>query len=467
MALSRYSVTDEYVLEELRREYQMADAKGRIRLLKRLYKSGITPPFEVMLSAVEDPNVEVRQWIARNGKSLDRRGFRLVNDELVPEPPERNLIERLKNDPDPFVRACLLENPHASDGDEAWWMERFREATHLERLALVRNPEVHRALSFRGSLLEMIFDPEDKELGINLEERTELARAFLTNEKALAQIAVPLMDPSAEALAHRFSRTIWNLALNWPADGIGAPRDKIPWLVYEHVPARDEIKAEIYQKIDEPVLRRVILESCTRLAEKTLKLGIKDDDDTCRFLACEKVPSIEPELLRAILKGEDKAALEGLACNGLLFLDVGDPREFEPPDWLCELGYRKWTTVKEGTYALVEKARDRLRELDPDNDWLYEAHKTIVQLEEQIPLEQEQRYPEEFFERWDVWFGAENRGKFRVDKINFIGKKVKSLDEDLQKLRNQLRKSQNWFAVIAFVGLAAIEMILLRSFFSS
>jgi len=45
MALSRYLVPDDYTLEELRREYQQTDAKGRIQLLKRLYdeKSGRVP----------------------------------------------------------------------------------------------------------------------------------------------------------------------------------------------------------------------------------------------------------------------------------------------------------------------------------------------------------------------------------------------------------------------------------------
>jgi len=37
MALSRYAVIDAYTSEELRREYQASDAKGRVRLLQGLY----------------------------------------------------------------------------------------------------------------------------------------------------------------------------------------------------------------------------------------------------------------------------------------------------------------------------------------------------------------------------------------------------------------------------------------------
>src|ERR1700730_7025484 len=94
MPLSRYSVPDAYTLEELRREYQTQDIKGRIGLLERLYKDDTVPPDEIILMALEDPDVNVRQWIACHAKYL-----------------ERNLIDRLKNDSDPLVRARLRENP--------------------------------------------------------------------------------------------------------------------------------------------------------------------------------------------------------------------------------------------------------------------------------------------------------------------------------------------------------------------
>src|SRR5205809_6954258 len=102
MTLSRYQIIDAYTLEELRREYQASDTKGRVRLLRKLYKDRI-PPYKIVLMAVEDQNVEVRQWIARNGEHLDYQDSR---DEF----PNRNLEDRLRNDPDPFVCACLREN---------------------------------------------------------------------------------------------------------------------------------------------------------------------------------------------------------------------------------------------------------------------------------------------------------------------------------------------------------------------
>jgi uncharacterized protein YfeS len=216
MGLSRYDTTDAYTLEELRREYKASDCKGRIRLLLRLYKGDRVPPFEIALSAVEDPHVEIRQWIARHGKYLE------YGDD---EPSHPNLADRLKSDPDPFVRACLRENPTVFGGFVSTenWMEYFGEATHLERLALVRNPEVSQ------KLIETIFDCENSAIGVNIEERRELVLAFLTNEQALSRSqSIDVREAFDQAMGHEtaaaldwvmtsghFSK-LWELISKWP-----------------------------------------------------------------------------------------------------------------------------------------------------------------------------------------------------------------------------------------------------------
>jgi hypothetical protein len=72
------------------------------------------------------------------------------------------------------VRASLRENPDLYGGTLSSQGE-FTESTHLERLALVRNPEVGQLL------IEKIFDHEDQELGLTANERERLILAFLTN----------------------------------------------------------------------------------------------------------------------------------------------------------------------------------------------------------------------------------------------------------------------------------------------
>ncbi len=317
MALDRFTFDDPYVLEELRRRYRDSDAKGRTRLLKQLYKSEWVPAYEIVLMAVEDPAVQVRQWIARNGKHLDYRKEKWVDDKTVFEFPERNLADRLKNDPDPYVRACLRENENVF----SWtmnimigkWKRSFEEATHPERLALVRNPEIV------DELIELIFDPDDRELNIDLESRRELVLAFLTNQRKLRESHVDYSDfyegEDAYSTTQRFSK-LWKLSSKWP---IGP---NVPYCVYRYMGAVDQTKAEIYGACGVTILRRAILENCDERDWLTLALGAKDADDRCREVAYRKMPGIDGASLDALLKGEDTHVLRGLVDNPSLPKDV-------------------------------------------------------------------------------------------------------------------------------------------------
>lgn len=302
MSLARYDITDAYTLEEVRREYQTSDAKGRIRLLRKLYRTGRAAPFEIALLAVEDPNVEVRQWVARHGKYLDYRERRYDENQVLYERPERNLEDRLKNDPDPFVRACLHENPTVFSGWDPW-EALFREGSHLERLALVRNPELR---IFAYGLIKKIFDPEDKELRVTMKERQELVLAFLTNKEALggtermASLGGHELHEDAMGWhdANEFLKALWELASKWPTES-GIQR-----LVYRYVPASNKTKAHIYQTCNEPWWRASILENCDASDTQTIELGMKDADEICRYVAEQiqeeidkKKPPKDPEEL--------------------------------------------------------------------------------------------------------------------------------------------------------------------------
>jgi hypothetical protein len=101
--------------------------------------------------------------------------YELIGDELKETDWGDELVGTLLNDPDQFVRACLHENPNAlgtinPDGN---WNRYFKGITHIERLALVRNPVVS------TDPIERIFDFDDKKLGIDVQARKELALAFL------------------------------------------------------------------------------------------------------------------------------------------------------------------------------------------------------------------------------------------------------------------------------------------------
>jgi hypothetical protein len=310
MALGRYTFPDAYILEELRRAYHASDTKGRIRLLQKLYRGEQRPPFEVALLAVEDPDVTVRQWVARHGSYLD---YRTSRDEST----DRNLVDRLQNDPDPFVRACLRENPTVLHGwSTTDWIEAFRGATHLERLALMRNPETETA----HALIQKLFDYEDQELSINLEARKELILAFLTNNNALhrsrdfkRKAGGFLADWEIDIIwsTHAHVSQLWTLISKWP-EGSG----NLQSVVYRYIGAPDETKAEIYRTCVIPAWRRAILANCDEDDRRTIALGTQDADDLCRELAYTQIaPGMRNVDLQTLLQSEDKAALSGMAAN--------------------------------------------------------------------------------------------------------------------------------------------------------
>ena len=236
-------------------------------------------PFEVALLAVEDADVEVRQWIARHGTYLDYRASR-------DEPTDRNLEDRLINDPDPFVRACRQENPTVfSAWSTTGWIDYFREATHLERLALMRNPEVGNPHA--ETLVHTIFDYEDQELDIALSARQECILAFLTNAAAVNRSRQLKVSDFIDGLSmietrEHFSH-LWMLISRWP-EGTG----NLQAAVYRYLGAPDETKAEIYRTCPVPAWKLCILENCHEDDFQTIELGMQDADDQCRELAYTK-----------------------------------------------------------------------------------------------------------------------------------------------------------------------------------
>jgi hypothetical protein len=194
MNLHRHTFADPYIVAELRRQYEGADTQGRIELLAELYKDGGHLPYEIAALAVVDPNTKVRGWIARHGRGLD------YEDKQQPDA-DRRLDERLKGDADPLVRAQLRENPDIlgllSLGHSKQW---FHDSSHLERLALVRNPRIEEVDRFRR--------------GASLRSRSrQQVLKFRVRRSSESG------DPASELSAWRSFRTSFcsnRVAWNWP-----------------------------------------------------------------------------------------------------------------------------------------------------------------------------------------------------------------------------------------------------------
>ena len=147
MALSRYAVLDAYTLEELRRSYYSFDTRGRIRLLRTLSRSRELPN-QIIDCAIKDSSTEVRRWVAQH--------VNLSGEDA----------DRLRSDSDEFVRTCLWENPSVTERplftQVEDWVAWFKNCSGAERLAMMRNPSLH------DKFVEMLFNPEDKALDIDM-----------------------------------------------------------------------------------------------------------------------------------------------------------------------------------------------------------------------------------------------------------------------------------------------------------
>jgi hypothetical protein len=314
MALSRYSRPDAYTLEELRREYSSVGSKGRVKLLQRLARKGELGERMEQL-AVEDENAMVRQWAARHVDLSDEQKW------------------QLKYDPDEFVRACLWENSEVLPWfeKESDWLAWFTDATHIERLAMMRNPQVH------DKFIEIVFDPEDTILGIDLEVRAQLVFAILSNKQAVEadMSSFSEWDKRGDVWGYWNMTTkqkehfpkLWTLAAKWP------PESGVPYHVFRNVSIDCETKLRIYKQCEkEPALRLAILENDlpeldesggkARGPSKVLKAGKRDNDETCREMAYLKSPKrLEPKpVMNALSYGWAAAPSMVEILVALLFL---------------------------------------------------------------------------------------------------------------------------------------------------
>lgn len=157
---------------------------------------------------------------------------------------------------------------------------------------------------------------------------------------------------------------------------------------------------------------------------------MQDPDEVCRYMAFGVVRDLDPGTFEAVLQSEDKGgALAGLALNSSL------------------------------SVADLERVRDRLHELGVDR-WA-EAYFTIKKVQ-QSQKPQKPRVPEDPEEL----FGYESReGDFLEDKIDFIGKRLLSFEEEVtEHLRTsqELRTKDRFELVVAIAVVTAFLMWLFK-----
>jgi len=322
-ACQRYATQDAYTISELTRSYDREDSRGRIRLLRQVYRQTPCLPYELALRAVADDDPAVREWTARKGQMLDYREAQHGNKGDASEVTDstesvtylhsdRNLVDRLRHDADPFVRAAFFENaelfnPSFWRSDE--WIEEFKGCSLLERLAMMRNE----GLDFH--LVKLILDPDDTDLGIEMSERCQLAKACLVNKRVVENGRrtrrgyVPAKGLSGWGQSRDYSQAVWELAKKWPDPAI-------PFLAFHTVQTFDRVKAKIYPQCEEDTIRWAILEGCLPEDEETLRVARADTDQGLRSGAYGRSRRMDRQEIEAALRRE-KAEKDNGAMNGL------------------------------------------------------------------------------------------------------------------------------------------------------
>lgn len=331
----RYSFINAYILEELRRDYTLGSFRERLHLPTKLNKRHI--PIEVALLAVEDSDARIRAWFAKNAWEL-QYGSRDDSANY------HNLETRLREDPDPYVRACVYENRQFGGFKQINQpIQLFLEAAPLERLALVRNPEVGQ------KLIEQIFTYGESQLGITVVERRELVRAFLTNAEAIKQSHKDIfdfVDGSDWASTSSHFRKLWETISQWPPEEKVFKQD-----VYRAMGANDVTRASIFRGSDDVGTKICVLENYSPDDHRdTLLLARRDKDKYIRAIAYE-LTRLTKEQVAEALAGNDVAALGGMASNHLLSIE--DLRSVD--NRLSELGDEFYAGVALETIRELEK----------------------------------------------------------------------------------------------------------------
>lgn len=338
----RYETADDYTTEELKRRYFNSEAVARIRLLEECMKDLVRLPSAMAVWVVTDEDQEVRQWYARNGRLLDysqleldgliqKRSNELSQQNQIPSDlnnkREFSLLMTLLDDPDPFVRACLRENPAFLD-----WIgaeEAFHLSNHTERLALLRNPRLAPPWGEKAyGLLRLLLDLDDQTLKVSLDERKQLILAYLANSDERGYFGLD----SIPALENW--QMLNELVAKW---GIGS--GVLPGCLDVRYPfflGEDEVLAQFFPECRDRYRRWILLHRIEETASasnylKTLSVAASDPDPDIRRLAYELWPFTvysEPNLahlsgpkdekLREYLASSDVAVLKGLARNPTL-----------------------------------------------------------------------------------------------------------------------------------------------------
>jgi hypothetical protein len=264
---------------------------GRVALLTALRCKGAYFGHELTGFVLGGESPKVRAWAAAH---LDLNGKDYYS-EYKNEKEAVDFGTQVRNDPDPVVRASMWSNENYCG--VPWTMfripdnrkETFKEMTHLERLALMRN----QGLSDR--FIVALLDAPGKDLGMTRAEHAKVLYAGAVNTRIIWgsrrhgrdywMVEGDVNPPSDEY------GQMWNLSLDkWLDMGY------IPYAFLKWVETTPKTKLAVYQRLlvmpeyEHPSLyRKAMIEGCDPSADReVLNLAWDDPDNDCKATARER-----------------------------------------------------------------------------------------------------------------------------------------------------------------------------------
>ena len=283
--------SDDYSTHMYISEYKsIPSAYQRKEFLRRLFKEGVWKKPELLDQIYGDENAFVRAWAAGHLET----NFKDYTDPGDPRE-IRDYEPALLQDQAPIVRAALWSNPKCnrlpwslhiliSEG----WKEQVQGMSQLERLGLMRNPE----LSDR--YVVALLETPSEELNMSRAEHASVLRAAAVNPNVIGRsrafgreawrgvhgdVFMPFEDCGR----------MWKLSIEkWMDESI------VPYFFLAYIQTTPEVKLAVYMSLlensDYKWLRQEVIRSCDPLVDRpVLKFAWDDPDEGCRGTARERV----------------------------------------------------------------------------------------------------------------------------------------------------------------------------------
>jgi len=283
---------DAYVTQMFVAEYgSILDPRERKEFLRQLFREGVWMEPELLDVIYADENPFVRAWAASH-LATDYKDY----SDRDSQRQLRDYEPALLLDTAPIVRAALWSNPQCNrlPWSLIWiseaWKEQIQKMSHIERLGLMRNPEL--SMKYVVALLEA----STEELRITKQEHVEIVSAAAVNPHLIggsrrtgrrAWIGGDEGNPPFEEYGK-----MWELCLEkW------INHSPVPFLFLKYIQTTPKVKLAAYNQLfekpersDYTWLRQEVIRSCDPFDDGVvLKLAWNDPDDECRKIARERV----------------------------------------------------------------------------------------------------------------------------------------------------------------------------------